>query len=62
MAEGTYLCEHCGVSGAYFDSCTNLHVFYMAGALCTLVGSLFVILSYMCDPELRQHPSILIFM
>ena len=54
----TDLCERCTEG----DDCTNLHIHYLSGAICTIIGSSFVIFSYLCDSNLRHHPSILIFM
>eukprot|EP01084_Bolivina_argentea_P097946 176058_1 len=56
------LCEWC--SGDNMGRCnfiTNLHPYYLAGGVSTIIGSLFVIISYIFIPKLRYHPSILIF-
>eukprot|EP01084_Bolivina_argentea_P278381 475547_1 len=55
-------CKDCGPGGPYAKDCDNLHIYYLSGALLTIIGSSFVIGSYLCDGKLRQHPSILIFM
>ena len=38
-----------------------LHEYYFIGTISTNIGSLIVIISYIFTPELRYHPSVLIF-
>eukprot|EP01083_Nonionella_stella_P179360 636547_1 len=50
-----------GDSTSCLDSHRSLHQYYLVGASCSLCGSLFVILTYLFTPSLREHPSIIIF-
>ena len=42
-------------------SSPSLHEFYFIGSIPTVIGSFLVIISYIFTPELRYHPSVLIF-
>eukprot|EP01083_Nonionella_stella_P069642 185771_1 len=54
----TFICD---APSCNTDSYRSLHIYYLIGALCTLCGTLFVILTYLFSPSLRTHPSVMIF-
>ena len=56
------LCKYCRERSVGFwgNECSKLHLYYLIGAVATMIGTSFVMLSYICDPALRKHPSSLI--
>ena len=50
------ICEACKDG-----NCQDLHPFYLAGGLISILGALFVMFTYATNARLREHPSVLVF-